>query len=130
MSRLQSGCIAMRTESLLLVVVLLVGCADRAVEPVAPSTLSAVEATRSLTKLAANYGLEVVAREPPFPIATRHGEINGRPCNDAEVCGYADLLAEEFSRYPRDLVRRSCLNRIVLCTNLTYGTQHRGAVPD
>jgi hypothetical protein len=120
-----------RTESLLILVVFASGCSDRAAARVSDVVdLNLPDATGRIEKIAAAYGIEVVAARPHFPVQTLHGEINGQACSEIDLRGYAKLLADEFSLYPPDLVRHSRLRRIVLCTGLTFARQSRGAVPD
>ena len=83
-----------------------------------------------LADIAKAYSIDIVATAPPFPITTTHGEIGGSVA-DAEVLeSYTGLFAKEFTLYPRSLVKRSQLKRVVLCKDLAFAGQLRTAIPD
>lgn len=83
-----------------------------------------------LEKIAAAYALEVVTTDPKFPVATKYGAIDGKSAAKPELEAYALLFAPEFSLYPPELVQRSQLKRIVLCSELSFAGQPRNAIPD
>lgn len=83
-----------------------------------------------LASIEAHYGLEIVTTAPVFPVSVNGGEIAGAAATPAEIETYSALFAAEFSRYPRGLIEKARLRRIVLCGELSFGGQLRGAVPD
>lgn len=83
-----------------------------------------------LAKLAASYDLQISTSDLHFPVETAHGQIDGTPATEADLLAYTRLFVPEFSLYPTDLIRRSRLQRIVLCTDLAFAGQRRNAIPD
>lgn len=83
-----------------------------------------------LEKVAATYGIQIVTTDPGFPIMTTHGAINGKVADVRELPDYGGLFVREFSLYPRELVERSRLKRVVLCSDLSFARQRRSAIPD
>lgn len=83
-----------------------------------------------LEGLGAHYSLKVEAVAPSFPIKLTSGEISGTPAPNVELDRYIPILVKEFSLYPKELVAKLGLKRIVLCENLAFAGQLRAAVPD
>jgi hypothetical protein len=65
-----------------------------------------------------------------FPVKITYGAIDGKNADSQELRGYAGLFASEFALYPRELVKRSQLKRVLLCTELSFAGQRRNAIPD
>ena len=76
------------------------------------------------------YDISIVAADPVFPVKTTYGKIEGHVADADEIDRYAALFAREFTLYPRSLIKRSGLKRVVLCKDLAYAGQLRGAIPD
>ena len=91
---------------------------------------AAPELPPALRELAARYEIEVIARDPGFPVRASYGAIAGRAAARESLDSYAGLFAVEFGRYPVELVRRAKVRRVVLCDDLTFAGQRRNAVPD
>jgi len=91
---------------------------------------AAEPATAGLDRLAGKYGVHLVVDKEPFPVKTAHGAIDGKPASRDELRAYVPLFLFEFNLYPRDLVKKTGLKRIVLCKELTFAGQRRNAVPD
>ena len=83
-----------------------------------------------LEKVATTYGIQIVTTDPGFPIKTTHGAIAGKVADVRELQDYAGLFVREFSLYPRELVERLRLKRVVLCGDLSFASQRRSAIPD
>ena len=86
-----------------------------------------------LDTLARKYGIKVELCRKDFSIrylGSRSGRIAGKPPDKAEVKAYTPIFLKEFDIYPVDLIRKSKLQRIVLCSGLNYSGQLRAAVPD
>ena len=83
-----------------------------------------------LEKIARAYKIEIVAVDPVFPVKTTHGLIEGKKVVGPELQNYITLFAPEFTLYPRELLQRSQLKRVVLCTELSFAGQRRNAIPD
>ena len=84
---------------------------------------------QELEKMAKAYEIEIVAADHEFQVQTAHGVIFGRNAEQKEMKCFPDLLAEEFFLYPRELVRRAKLQRVVLCSDLSFAGQPRSAIP-
>jgi hypothetical protein len=83
-----------------------------------------------LANLAGRLGIEIVTSDPVFPIATTHGAIEGRSADPADLERYAAIFASEFGRYPAELMRKTNLKRVVLCSELKFAAHRRTAIPD
>ncbi len=83
-----------------------------------------------LEQIAKAYKIEIVTANPRFPVQTNHGTIDGRSADRTALENYAGLFTSEFTLYPPQLVARSRLKRVVLCTQLTFAGQRRNAIPD
>jgi hypothetical protein len=80
--------------------------------------------------VAKRYQLDLVTHAPGFPVATKHGPIDGAAADPADLESYTALFACEWSLYPPELVRRTGLKRVVFCKNLHFNGQRRTAIPD
>jgi len=94
-------------------------------------SLSATAAAEDLTAgIRARYGLEVVTAGASFPVKTRYGDIAGEDAVPADVESYLPLLVAEWGLYPRALIVKTRLRRIILCRDLSFAGQKRTAIPD
>jgi hypothetical protein len=82
-----------------------------------------------LARTAAAYNIRIISNSE-FPVHTAHGLIDGGKADSSDVAQYARMFCEEFSLYPVDLVKRSRLQRVVLCRCLSFAGQRWNAVPD
>jgi len=83
-----------------------------------------------LKELESAYKIEIVTACPTFPVKTTYGAIDGAAADDESLEPYAGLFSAEFGLYPTNLIKRAQLKRVVLCKNLSYIGQRRGAIPD
>lgn len=83
-------------------------------------TKTPTSASDVLARLAKDYGIEVVWTEPKFPVKLSSGVISGEAAEAESVEAYARLFVPEFRLYPIELVRKTKLKRVVLCTTLAY----------
>ncbi|MFO0826030.1 MAG: hypothetical protein U0792_23405 [Gemmataceae bacterium] len=83
-----------------------------------------------VTVLARKYRLDIVVRKPTFPVKTRLGVIDGAEADHKEADSYAAIFAFEWSLYPVDLVRKTELQTVVFCKDLSFAGQKRTAIPD
>jgi hypothetical protein len=83
-----------------------------------------------LAAIERRHGIEVVSAGHPFPVATRHGPIEGKDAPAAALRAYGSLLRAEFDRHPAELLRRARLRKVVLCDELVFGGLRVNAVPD
>jgi hypothetical protein len=83
-----------------------------------------------LAAIAKKYKLEIVTKEPKFPVKTAHGAIDGAEAAAGDIESYSVIFAFEWSLYPTELVKKTQLKRVVFCKNLSFASQHRTAVPD
>jgi hypothetical protein len=84
------------------------------------------DAKTDLGALEKKYGVRVVTRD----VQPTGDRIHATACIPEELARYTPLFAAEFGLYPADVIRRAQLERIVLCKDLSYGGQLRGAIPD
>jgi len=80
--------------------------------------------------IGSKYDLEIVSKSPDFPQSTSWGPIDGQSAALADLHRYEPLFCQEFSLYPKSLVRKTKLRRIVLCQELKFSGQRRYAIPD
>jgi hypothetical protein len=78
------------------------------------------KARDALARLASVYGIQIVAPDRPFEISTWDGTISGHAPEEYRVGGFARLLDEELSLYPKKLVDQTGLRRIILCEKLSF----------
>ncbi len=100
------------------------GCAQQTQEETREQSLERLE------KIAETYRIEIIAVDPEFPVEIRHGTIEGKPAEEKELLKYIPLFDQELRLYPRELVQRSRLKRVVICWELSFAGQRRGAIPD
>jgi Putative zinc-binding metallo-peptidase len=91
---------------------------------------ASADASGELEKIAKTYKIEIVKADLSFPVKTTHGMINGKSAGEKVLQDYARLFAPEFALYPTDLIQRSQLKRVVLCSDLSFADQRRNAIPD
>jgi hypothetical protein len=101
------------------------GCSDT--ETSAPAV---VTTHAGLATIGAAYDIQIVTAQPVFPVRTYHGKIEGHAATANEIDRYAVLFSREFTLYPPDLIKRAKLKCVVLCKDLSYAGQLRGAIPD
>jgi hypothetical protein len=81
--------------------------------------VSTVEA--GLAGAASVYHVEIVTAASAFAVATKYGKIEGKPAKSEAVESYAaTVFLPEFTLYPKVLVKRSKLRRIVMCEELLF----------
>lgn len=83
-----------------------------------------------IEELADRYQLTIITSHPEFPMRTYHGLIEGREADPKYLESYLPIFASEWSLYPVELIRRTRLQRIILCTGLSFAGQARTAIPD
>jgi hypothetical protein len=74
----------------------------------------------SIAELRRSFGIEIVCSEHEFKITHLGTSAAGRPPNRIDAERYLPLLVRELSIYPKDLIKRSGLMRIVLSGELRY----------
>jgi hypothetical protein len=84
----------------------------------------------AVARLSERLSIPIVASGTAFPVRTYHGEINGRDAAPTTVASYLPILASEWELYPRAVIQKSGLRRIILCDVLAFAGQRRTAVPD
>ncbi len=83
----------------------------------------------ALEAIARAYQIEVTAN-PTFPVRASYGTIDGKSADRGAVERYTSLFVAEFALYPRELIQRAKLKRVVLCAELSFAGQRRNAIPD
>lgn len=100
----------------------------------APASLRAVgieaENEEMFRTVQSKYGVPIVLNDPSFPVRITTGTIDGKGAQSENIAEYSKMFVEEFSLYPIEFVRRTRLQRIVLCEELSFSGQLRTALPD
>lgn len=78
----------------------------------------------------AKAGVELVAGEETFPVASSAGQITGKNVLSSEIDLYLYLFRKEFRKYPKEFLALIQLKRVVFCRDLAVDTQPRAAVAD
>lgn len=86
--------------------------------------------TAQLGELAEKYGIVIEFADISFPIQISHGPIHGENATPQEIKRYLPLFLAEFELYPKDLVTRARLEKVILCKSLAFRKQPRTAIPD
>lgn len=94
------------------------------------SASMAADLTPELREIERKYDFEIATSNLGFPVETQHGLIDGDDADPGFVMEYARIFAREFALYPPELVQRTRLKRVVMCTELTFAGQRRNAIPD
>jgi len=92
--------------------------------------LVASEFTEKFKTLAESYDIQVITDDLLFPVRTTHGPIDGKKATDEDMRAYSEIFLSEFALYPKELIKRSGLKRVVLCSELSFAGQRRNAIPD
>ena len=102
--------------------------------PLAAGLLFALTSTAdppaALRTVATAYKIGVLHADPPFPVKTRHGKIEGKAADEKQIATYLPLFLAEFTLYPPELVKKCRLKQVVLCTDLSFAGQKRTSIPD
>ncbi len=91
---------------------------------------SATTVRAELQNAARTYDIQIEVASAGFSLRTTHGAIDGKAASSGEIDRYSKLFLSEFTRYPKSLVTRTKLKAVVLCTELTFAGQRRGAIPN
>lgn len=86
-------------------------------------------AVGGLDKVSRALGVPIVVRAGGLRVDTPFGPITAGPAGEG-LEDFAGVLAEELAIYPRALMERSRLRKIVLASDLAFNAQLRGAIPD
>ena len=81
-------------------------------------------------QLATRFGIEVVTPAGDVSISYGFETIRASNADQDQIDRFGPTLAEEFSIYPTDLVQKTKLRRLVLCTNLTLRSEPVAALPE
>ncbi len=87
------------------------------------------QVTKQMQLLSTHFGITVAAAAGKFLERTIYGTICGASPDYADLEDYSELLAEEFLAFPKALVARTQLKRVVLCSSLRYEGQLRQRFP-
>jgi hypothetical protein len=82
-----------------------------------------------LDRVSRALGVPIVVRTADLRVGTPFGPLTAAPAGEG-LEDFAAVLADELAIYPRALMERSRLKRIVLASGLAFNGQLRGAVPD
>lgn len=93
-------------------------------------SLIASDIHERLKTLGVSYDIQVLTDDLLFPVRTTHGPIDGKKASDEDMKAYVEIFLSEFALYPKELVKRSRLKRVVLCSELSFAGQRRNAIPD
>lgn len=98
--------------------------------PALSHPLSANPPMDELAALANRQRVEFVTTNPKFPIKTLHGLIEGKAADSKDMESYLPIFLAEWQLYPPELIRKTGLKRVILCGDLSFAGQRRGAIPD
>ncbi|OJW16401.1 MAG: hypothetical protein BGO49_18835 [Planctomycetales bacterium 71-10] len=82
-----------------------------------------------LDRVSRAIGVPILVRTADLRVDTPFGPITARPAGEG-LEAFGTVLAEELSIYPKAVMERSRLRRIVLASELAFDGQLRGAIPD
>lgn len=74
----------------------------------------------------ASLNIELAIAKKAFEVETPTGKLMGNRADESRVTEFLRRYAKEFALYPRALVARSELRRVVLCEGLTFNGYHWG----
>lgn len=81
-------------------------------------------------RLLGERGVELLVAQRAFELPLGNGPVAGRPPGEAVRARAEVLVAEELSRYPRSLLRRARLYRVLLCEGLTESGRPIPSLPN
>ncbi len=93
-------------------------------------SLIASDIHERLKTLGVSYDIQVLTDDLVLPVRTTHGPIDGKKASEEDMRAYGEIYISEFALYPKELVKRSRLKRVVLCSELSFAGQRRNAIPD
>ena len=93
-------------------------------------SLIASDIHERLKTLGVSYDIQVITDDLVLPVRTTHGPIDGKKASEEDMRAYGEIFISEFALYPKELVKRSRLKRVVLCSELSFAGQRRNAIPD
>ena len=91
-----------------------VGASLLTVEALAQEDIAA-KVFGGLRSVSAEYGIHIDVATEAFSETTTHGAISGQAAGGKALEKYTGIFLSEFTLYPKSLVRKSRLRRIVLC---------------
>lgn len=95
------------------------------------ATLSAAQTPRErLASLANEYGIEIVVLDAPTKAQRSDYAVTAEAVSDEMLAKYEPIFEAEWKRYPRTLMVRTKLGRIVIGKNVRVQDQPRAAVPE
>lgn len=83
-----------------------------------------------LERLGKVLGIEIIADDPKFPVMAPYGRIDGSAAPKEKNEEYTQYFVPEFSLYPRSLMEKTKLKRVIFCDALKFAGQKRNAIPD
>lgn len=90
----------------------------------------AIDLPDNLNRIAKKHELGIVVAKPKFPVKTIHGNIDGSEADRKDVESYVPIFVAEWGLYPKELIAKTKLRRIIWCKNLSFVGQLRTAIPD
>ncbi len=85
---------------------------------------------RPVDNLANRLNITIQTDHEIFPAQSSRWVINGKNPETTSLIKYLPIFVYEFSLYPPDVIKRADLERIILCEDLVFDGQRRGAIPD
>ncbi|MBC8066091.1 MAG: hypothetical protein H7Y17_14760 [Chlorobia bacterium] len=82
-----------------------------------------------LLEVGTKYGHKIEVRKAAFTDKARGYEVAGDVVSDAAIEKYAPLWIQEWSRYPRGLMAKAKVAKVVFSEKLSLNGQLRAAVP-
>jgi hypothetical protein len=91
---------------------------------------SALTGEALAAELSQRYGIALVYREENVTPLLAGKSIKGSVARKKDLESYLSILKQEWSLYPRELVEKTKLKRLILCSDLAWDGQQRTAIPD
>lgn len=88
-----------------------------------------ISATTILRQLGEDYQLDIRFTKIQSFVASSEGEIQAVQASINGIQRYAPLLVQELRIYPKSLIQKLPMKRIILCTQLAYEKQLRAGIP-
>lgn len=83
-----------------------------------------------LKQLEEDYNIQLVSIGPAFVPDGKRNVFMGMPLDPGMLQTYIPLFIKEWRLYPKSLIRKTKLRRILLCQDLIVNFVHQGAAPD
>lgn len=98
--------------------------------PATTHKVDSPKADEKLADLAKKYRISIIVKDVRFELKIYDGVLSGKAANIQDLTSYLRILDSEWRLYPVDLITRSNLRRIVLCSDLSFAGLDCTGLPD